>query len=867
MVKKAAAHDDKSYYCYWGKARLPEDKTEPACHLLPYHCLDVAAVASVWWDEDRALRDLFLRACNVENHILKAWMLFFVALHDLGKFDVRFQLKVKDLACSLNPLFSKADFSQSRDFDHGRYGRYWFLQERNSYGFNTFDDTDLFHWISSHWISSVCGHHGRGVGTGNCYSPSAEGTVIKNDRKARAEWVEELKGLFLVPARIDSIDQLFEPPALLAGFCSVCDWLGSHTDYFPFNNKADISINEYFQAQQSIALSALRASGMIGKPALQGGMEVVYPTYHPRGIQHLVTELPIETGLTLIEAPTGSGKTEAAIAYASRLLAAALADSIVFALPTQATANAMLERLEEAGKKLFPDGVNVVLAHGKAGFNRDFIKLKNATIGKTAQGTEEAFAQCTQWLATSRKRVFLGQIGVCTIDQVLLSVLPVRHNFVRAFGIRKSILIVDEIHAYDSYMNGLLDHVLERQREAGGSAILLSATLPSARRSQIFEKWGSFIPETNINISYPLVTHAGIEVSNWESPEREENHIVKVTAQPTENMLPDNALLDEMLKAAIKGALVVIICNLVKDAQKVSRRLKQLMMEKGVSIGIDLFHSRFRFMDRQKIEMSVMEKYGKGPLRASGRILVSTQVVEQSLDLDFDWMITQLCPIDLLFQRLGRLYRHQLRRPQGFDNIPRCKILIPSGEGYGHHSAIYEDERVLWRTQKLLEKAESLEFPFAYRELIEKVYAEQAWPDEPEEITSAHKKYVEDEEGKRVAAMGLAHSDATPFADTDGNASKLTRDGEMSLNVVPVLLKRNKRYFLDGAAIDKVPEWERDEVINMNTIPVPYSWKPYLPDDEEGLIYLPMMMYNNDRWRSIDGIFTYYRDFGLEKEK
>lgn len=847
------------YFRYWGKA----EKDGAGYHLLPYHCLDVAAVAAAWWEENRALSELFVRACQIEEQILKSYLLFFIALHDLGKFDVRFQLKAKDVALSLNPIFSEADGSQFRNFDHGRYGQYWFSQERNSYGFNIFDDTELYHWISD-----VCGHHGRGFGTGNCFSPSADDAVIEHDRHARLQWVEKLKTLFLEPAGIHSFDELTEPPALLAGFCSVCDWLGSNIDFFSLKGKADTSIDEYFHSQQSNAHSALRASGMLGAPTRKGGMDVVYPDYHPRGIQYLVNQLPVEPGLTLIEAPTGSGKTEAAIAYASRLLADGLADSIVFALPTQATANAMLERLENAGKKLFPDGVNVVLAHGKARFNSDFINLKNAAIGKTAQGNEEAFAQCAQWLASSRKRVFLGQIGVCTIDQVLLSVLPVRHHFVRAFGIRKSILIVDEIHAYDSYMNGLLDLVLGAQKKAGGSAILLSATLPSSRRSKIFEKWGSSASETEPDLPYPLVTHAGIEVSNWASPEPAEERVVKVTVQPNEDMLPVDALLDEVIEASIKGALVVIICNLVKDAQKVSRQLREIMSEKEIHLDVDLFHSRFRFKDRQKIEEKVMERYGKGSLRARGRILVATQVVEQSLDIDFDWIITQLCPVDLLFQRLGRLYRHKLVRPPGFDEeIPRCKILVPSGIGYGHHSAIYGDERVLWRTQQLLEKAELLEFPSAYREWIEAVYDEKAWPDEPEEITSAHVKFGDEQDGNRYKALTLGNADASPLADTDGNASALTRDGEMSLNVVPILFNGKRRLFLDGLPVDKLPDWEKDEAMNMNTVPVPHSWKHYLPDDEEGIVFLPMAPDNSGGWKSLDGVFTYHIDFGLEKEE
>jgi CRISPR-associated endonuclease/helicase Cas3 len=137
--------------------------------------------------------------------------------------------------------------------------------------------------------------------------------------------------------------------------------------------------------------------------------------------------------------------------------------------------------LEKAAERLFAEGPNVVLAHGKDRFNPNFQALQKAAqrpSPQTAELEREASVQCIRWLGASRKRAFLGQIGVCTIDQVLLSVLPVRHQFVRAFGLRKSVLIVDEVHAYDAYMYGLLGRVLNGQQRAGGSALLLSATLP-----------------------------------------------------------------------------------------------------------------------------------------------------------------------------------------------------------------------------------------------------------------------------------------------------------------------------------------------------------------------------------------------------
>lgn len=210
------------------------------------------------------------------------------------------------------------------------------------------------------------------------------------------------------------------------------------------------------------------------------------------------------------------------MAYAWCLLDKGLADSIIFALPTQATANAMLKRLETCAPLIFNDQTNLVLAHGKAAFNEDFWHLKSSYRQRTEQGKEEARVQCAECLSSSRKRVFLGQIGVCTVDQVLISVLPVRHKFVRGFGLGKSILIVDEVHAYDSYMYGLLEEVLKQQHVAGGSALLFSATLPHHQREALSKTWGGSL-SCQEKSPYPLVTHVGKRgrITPFELPESE----------------------------------------------------------------------------------------------------------------------------------------------------------------------------------------------------------------------------------------------------------------------------------------------------------------------------------------------------------
>jgi len=613
----------------------------------------------------------------------------------------------------------------------------------------------------------------------------------------------------------------------------------------------------------------LKKSGLLSTKQPYQGIQVLLPKEEnilPRQLQTLVDKLPVERGLTIIEAPTGSGKTETALAYAWRLLDKGLADSIIFALPTQATSNAMLKRLKTCAPLIFSNQPNLVLAHGKSAFNQDFWQLKNSYQQKTEQGKEEAQVQCAEWLSASRKRVFLGQIGVCTIDQVLISVLPVRHKFVRSFGVGKSVLIVDEVHAYDSYMYGLLGEVLKQQQIAGGSVVLLSATLPLHQRKALSRTWGGDL-SCQEKPPYPQVTHVGMsgEVEPFELPETEqpEERVVAVDVNTTSQLLPDDALIEQMIHAAKCGAQVVFICNLVDVAQNLARRLRDQS-----KVVVNLFHARFRFCDRQAIEEQVLEKYGKDGRREQGSILIATQVVEQSLDLDFDWMISQLCPVDLLFQRLGRLHRHQRSRPAGFEN-PKCTVLIPDDEDYGYHGLIYGNTRVLWRTAQLLLKSEgAIHFPVVYRDWIERVYKEENWGDEPSDVIASYEEFIKESEGSRYTAQLLMRSDVEEFADTDSNVLALTRDGEMSLNVLPVLDSIDGLKLLDdGELIKSLEEWWRDEALNLNMVAVPKSWRKFLPDGKDGLVALPMSVDGDSFIAYLGGVsISYSKMYGLEKE-
>jgi len=865
------------YFKYWGKARQREDG-EWDCHLLPYHCLDVAAVGTVWIEEDKALRTRI--GCSIgmdkDDRRLGNMVGLFLALHDLGKFDIRFQSKVPKLRKIVWHDLNENDLLLSAnhiaEFDHGKAGYDLFVKFYMQFLSLQHADEDLLDkWRP--WIAAVTGHHGVIPNQADWHSPMAEKPVIVHDQRARVAWFMALTSIFMNHDRSDFlIPELSQAnAAFIAGFCAVTDWIASN-DLFVRWIGNDIPLEQYFEEAKEHCRKTdiLKKTGIIGcSPSRYTGIVSLLSDHKPRQIQTLIDAIVPETGLSIIEAPTGSGKTEAALAYAWKLINSGQADSIVFALPTQATADAMLERIQSLAPVLFEGAdANLVLAHGKAKFNTVFANLKAAGRPGALQKGDQGAVQCAEWISSSRKRVFLGQIGVCTIDQVLLSVLPVRHNFVRSFGVMKSVLIVDEVHAYDRYMYGLLEEVLKRQKAAGGSAILLSATLPAIQKRELFEAWHNGGSDTiTDNDSYPLISKisvsgksATISVMPDEMPlER----VVHAELALSDSMMPDETIIARLLGAAKGDATVAIVCNLVDAAQKTARRLR--LIASGSSVPIDVFHARYRFKDRQVKEKAVKGMYGEPPDRKSGRILVATQVVEQSLNLDFDWLVTQLCPVDLLFQRMGRLHRFNLARPAGFEQ-PVCTILISEKDDFGAHEYVYRDTRVLWRTRELLKKqCGKIRFPAAYRGLIEAVYGKMVWDEEPDSVIGKGIAFKQEQENLWYIAQQRATNGMNPFADTDQNASSLTRGSEMGLTVVPILAGESKKTLLDGECLSDTGKFELDELLNMNSISVPARWRKWLPSFEDGYIYLPMdSAAEGWVWKHGKSSLRYTKEYGLE---
>lgn len=627
------------------------------------------------------------------------------------------------------------------------------------------------------------------------HPPDADEELIELDIKARRTWVQFCLGF----CSLEQIPDVGEIP-LLAGLCSVSDWIGSSITNFTDNPLLDL--NEYYQQALPRAEDALKATGIIDE--IKGsGFNFLFPNYTPRGIQCLVERLPVSAGLTLVEADTGVGKTEFALSYASILIKSGLADGLVFGLPTQATANGLFSRIGEAADILFPD-VQPTLAHGKSKFMLSDISDESGFLQK------------------SNKRAFLGTVSVATIDQILMGVLGVRHQFVRSFGTRKSVLILDEIHSFDSYMMGLIEQVLKGQHQSYSSVILLSATLPEYIKGELLNCYGG----SSSSDQYPLVSHTSLtgkttEFSLPKALRLTNNKIVQSDVWENDNCLPSADHLSKINQWVKQGAMVAIICNTVADAQW----LYLQVCANNPEYPVDLFHARYTFGDRETIEKQVLADYGKNAPR-KGRLLIATQVIEQSLDLDFDIIISQVAPIEYLMQRMGRLWRHDrvnshlyprtknVQKPLFITIVPEIGLTADTGitqakQHYCGSGYVYKNVRWLYRTQQFLNQHTELVFPKSYRSAIKYVHANEPYESEPNVLSEIADAFELNAEGSHYTARQMSAMQSRPLNDVDPRCALLTRDGEMS---VAVVLINEQGELLHGGDFDEPLDRERSTV-------------------------------------------------------
>lgn len=556
---------------------------------------------------------------------------------------------------------------------------------------------------------------------------------------------------------------------ILAGLTTVSDWIASNPDEktgFPYIGD-DKTFEEYSENLRQRAKEVLTAIGWTslptGKPL--SFAELFPKIKEPRELQNRA-EAAAKTltapCLVLVEASMGEGKTEAAFYLADYLQQQEGTGGFYIGLPTQATSNAMFERVKKFlgaryTQEEFPDFINLTLSHSAATLKGDYqdsvcrLDYQEQVYDNDSGSRQRVVPR--EW-HTNRRRSLLSPYGVGTVDQALMGVLQSKWQFVRLFGLAGRTVIVDEIHAYDLYTGTLLERFLEWLALLGSPVIALSATLPSETRKRLVNAYAKGceskprkkskrkdrssqevleIPKED----YPRITtytpQSKVQATHFPPSPHVKRELYLHWVKDEERLGSLNEKLED------SGGCVAIICSTVGRAQEVFQRLKNSGYFKNEELG--LFHGRFLFADREAIEHDCIIRFGEPNNPKTKRphkyVLVATQVIEQSLDLDFDLMISDLAPIDLLFQRSGRLHRHadrkkedrprQLRRPMLWLINPKHD---ERGQiDFGDSDIVYQQDRhILLRTWLTLRDRKSVSLPSETDCLIEAVYNLEALP-------------------------------------------------------------------------------------------------------------------------------------------
>lgn len=728
-------------------------------HPLLCHMIDVAVVAEALWQgvAAPALRRQWAQHLGLDEQACASWIAFWAGLHDLGKASPAFQFKCTDATFRqrMEALEMPCPVSY-QPIPHG-------IMSHKLVGNLLHTDWGMPRRAARQIADALGGHHGVFATPQQVSIPApvSEGTGAWD---AQRRWLtQRLAQAVGLPARVPSAPKL--PPALvlaLAGLVAVADWIGSNEEFFPHQTMlaepVALDVPAYTTHARHAADQALKRLGWQGwsAPPRAHSFQELFP-FKPRPLQAQVEELRQQLsgpGLVVIEAPMGEGKTEAALLLQDHWAATLGQAGAYVALPTQATSNGMFARIRDFLSRRYPAAiVNLQLLHGHAALSSLFQELQQHAnrlfLPSDIQGEPGADGAppnvvAAQWF-TARKRGLLAPFGVGTIDQALLTVLPTKHGFVRLYGLAAKTVIIDEVHAYDTYMSTLLERLLEWLGALNTSVILLSATLPQHRRANLLAAyargagWSVNLPATLP--AYPCVTwitehHQG-STGVATSPEIERT----VRVRWIDGRLPATAHapfpLGEQLQTALRdGGCAAVVCNTVRRAQQVYTALKRYF-EGNAATGegeIDLLHARLLFEDREQREQRVLQRFGKGednrPYRA---VLVATQVIEQSLDLDFDLLVTDHAPADLILQRAGRLHRHQREhRPAGLQQ-PEIWICAPEIDANGvprfdpGTAAVY-DEHILLRSWLELHPRPQIAVPEDVAAIIEAVYDDRPPP-------------------------------------------------------------------------------------------------------------------------------------------
>lgn len=834
-------------------------KTDGNGNWLPLwmHAMDTAGIIEFlldfWLPESTVA---FLEDVCGGREGLRSVLLFCAHNHDLGKLTALFAARIT--ATILDALFlqyvdlpSPGVFLGADETTHALAG-----------------EVILCEYGCPRGIASIIGaHHGKPTESSmdieeqldKCdgypanYFSVKEGMNESFWRSMWEEWIEfSLSECGL--SEIGDLPQLTQTAqVIICGLLIVADWLASNTAYFPLLPIDENGRIDMYPARVEAAWNALDFTKPWHSGAYFGVDEKLFATrfsFVPNPLQTEVistASLASDPGIYIVEAPMGVGKTEAALAMAEIFAAKWGSGGVFFGMPTQATSNGIFPRLEDWAGKLADDGRtlhSIRLAHAAATLNEDY---SNLAAGRAIVNDEDDTGLMVHSWFAGRKQALLADFVIGTVDQILLAALRQKHIMLRHLGLIGKVVIVDEVHAYDAYMSRYLDRVLTWLGAYHVPVIILSATLPSARRSAMIEAYlGHEAPELpwKKSLAYPQLTYT----------EHDDVQQVKLRTENASRTvrikkITDNDLADVVRCVTEQGGCVGVIVNTVRKAQTLAGSLREYCADARV---VEL-HAQFLMPTRSDKEQQLLKLIGKRSTPDTRRalIVVGTQVLEQSLDIDFDLLITELCPMDLLIQRIGRLQRHKRIRPGGLAEAVCCVLDTADETTDSGSSAVYGDWLLL-RTRALL--TEKVVIPDDIPILVQKTYDfdDMSMFDE---VTEPIKTAKERHELKIAKMKHRAENYLLPKPDedetedstldewlndtvriSDAYAEKAVRDGDPSIDVIALRqdTEGNIRTIEESGIVlpvSRVPSYEEERLIARQKLRLPgYFGKRWIVD-------------------------------------
>ncbi len=723
------------------------DRSKSGAYLpLWMHLRDTAAVMT--YLVDHWLSESIIAMTGLNRTALLQLAVLLAMVHDIGKISNAFQTRIRRVLRAVEEMLAPLLLSAK--------------EPNNPLQHHTLIGAAALHELGvPAYLSSIVGaHHGKIMNQPRYHrildEPLNVSWIDAQRQDWRALWQECLDEAMAQAgyASVEEIPAEMTIPAqmLLTALLILADWLASSTAFFPLIAAGEAAADSAYPLRAERGLEQLAEFLTPWEPSDEWRYADIfqerfgYP--EPNAVQQAIAQVAEEAeqpGLCILEAPMGMGKTEAALLAGEVLANRAGARGMAFFLPSQATANAMFGRIMDWLHRMrmtapvwdtVEDACgggqwSIRLAHGKAAMNDTFAALMR---GETPvlydeedqeRKPQEKERQPETGLATNafflgRKTQLMADFVVGTVDQLLMGALPQKHVMLRHLGLAGKVIIVDEVHAYDAYMTRYMTRMLDWLGVYRTPVILLSATLPGQRRAELV---GAYLGDQAFAGRDTLAEERAYPLLTW--TDGRTVHTRSVALKPSSAVVriqrgEDGEVISFLRERLRSGGCAGVVVNTVKRAQQLTVQLKQALPE----YDIILDHAQMVMPDRIRREEELLRRLGRasGPAQRNGLIVVGTSVLEASLDLDFDVMVTDLCPMDLLLQRLGRLHRHAERsRPEGLQQAV-CLVLGTQKLEDGA-KAVY-GEYLLARTAALLPR--EIRLPEDIPALVQEAYRPEA---------------------------------------------------------------------------------------------------------------------------------------------